>query len=120
MPKNTSEKYDLEKRLLQFARDIRAFVKELPRSRCNIEDVSQLIRSSGSVGANYIEANEHLGTKDLLMRLRISKKESKETSYWLRVIDTGSNTRTIAARDRLLEESEEILRILGAIFKKLS
>ena len=112
-------KYDLEDRLLKYAKDIRLFIRELPRNHCNTEDGIQLIRSSGSVGANYIEANEHLGTKDLLMRLRISKKEAKESIFWLRIIDTGTNDKIIAARDKLLQESKEILLILGSIYKRL-
>jgi four helix bundle protein len=73
--------YDLEERTFQFAQQVRAFVKLLPRTVCNIEDVKQVVRSSGSVGANYIEANEALGKKDFLMRLRISRKEAKESRY---------------------------------------
>jgi len=77
--------YDLEERTYEFARCVRAFVKRLPRTIRNTEDVKQVVRSSGSVGANYIEANEALGKKDFRMRIRISRKESKETRYWLRL-----------------------------------
>ncbi|HVW66301.1 MAG TPA: four helix bundle protein [Candidatus Peribacteraceae bacterium] len=79
--------YDLEERTLFFAKRVRAFVKRLPRSNGNLEDIPQLIRSSGSVAANYIEANEALGKKDFLMRIRISLKESKESSLWLKLCD---------------------------------
>ena len=81
-------KYDLEERTFLFAQRVRAFVKKLPRTVCNIEDVKQLVRSSGSVGSNYIEANESLGKKDFLMRIRVSRKESKESRYHLRLVDT--------------------------------
>jgi four helix bundle protein len=57
------KKYDLEERTFRFAQDVRSFVKTLPRTVSNIEDVKQLVRASGSVGANYIEANEALGKK---------------------------------------------------------
>jgi four helix bundle protein len=76
-------RYDLEGQTFEFARRVRAFVKRLPRTLCNIEDVKQVVRSSGSIGANYIEANEALSKKDFRMRIRISRKESKETRYWL-------------------------------------
>ena len=56
-------KYDLEDRTEQYARQVRAFVKSLKKSIANIEDGKQLIRSSGSVGANYIEANESMSTE---------------------------------------------------------
>ena len=76
--------YDLEDRTFEFAKAIRLFAKTLPRTIANIEDVKQLVRSSGSVGANYREANEALSKKDFLMEIRISRKEAKECVYWLR------------------------------------
>jgi four helix bundle protein len=66
---NNLKQYDLEDRTFEFARDVRAFVKVLPKTLSNIEDGKQLIRSSGSVGANYIEANESLSKKDFIMRI---------------------------------------------------
>jgi four helix bundle protein len=112
------KRYDLEDRTFAFARDVRAFVKKLPRTVCNAEDVKQVVRSSGSVGANYIEANESLGKKDFRMRIRISRKEAKETRYWLRLLDTRSDTTLDAAREQLVQESTELMLILGAILKK--
>ena len=70
--------YDLEERTLEFAKAVRLLAKSLPRTIANAEDMKQLIRSSGSVGANYREANEGLSKKDFLMRIRISRKEAKE------------------------------------------
>jgi four helix bundle protein len=113
------DRYDLEDRTLEFARRVRSFVKMLPHTVCNTEDVKQVVRSSGSVGANYIEANEALGKKDLRMRIRISRKESKETRFWLRLLDTRDNARLDAERNRLVQESTELMRIFGAILKKL-
>ncbi len=66
--KRNSIQYDLEDRTLKFAKDVRSFVKKLPRTIVNIEDGKQLIKASGSVGANYIEANEALSKKDFIMR----------------------------------------------------
>ena len=71
------KQYNLEKRSYEFARRVRALVKLLPRTISNTEDGKQLVRSSGSVGANYIEANEALSKKDFTMRIKISKKEAK-------------------------------------------
>ena len=73
--------YDLEDRTLTFARTVRAFVKVLPRSVSNHEDARQVVQASGSIGANYIEANEALGKKDFLMRIKIFRKEAKESAY---------------------------------------
>ena len=80
--------YDLEERTLKFAKNVRNFVKEIPRTIANIEDGKQLIRSSGSVGANYIEANESLSKKDFIYRIKDSRKEAKESRYWLSLIYT--------------------------------
>lgn len=73
--------YDLEERTYQFALAVRLFIKKIPKTLSNIEDGKQVVKSSGSVGANYIEANEKIGEKDLKYRLKISRKEAKETIY---------------------------------------
>ena len=110
--------YDLEDRTYEFAHRVRAFVKRLPHTIGNTEDVKQVVRSSGSVGANYIEANEALGKKDFRMRIRISRKESKETCYWLRLLDTQDDSALNKERDALVQESTELMRIFGAILQK--
>src|SRR5438132_1187390 len=110
-----SPKYDLEERTFQFAKRVRHFVKRLPRTICNIEDVKQLVRASGSVGANYIEGNEALSKKDFRFRLRISRKEAKESVYWLRLLDTGTDADIDRERNDLTREATELMRIFGAI-----
>ena len=109
--------YDLEDRTYEFARRVRTFVKRLPRTVCNIEDVKQLVRASGSVGANYIEANDSLGKKDFQMRIRISRKESKESRYWLKLLETRADESLDAQRAELIQESTELMHIFGAILK---
>jgi four helix bundle protein len=84
----------------------------------NLEDGKQLIRSSGSVGANYIEANEALGAKDFLCRIRISRKEAKESSFWLRLLALQSNPELEAERTKLVNEADELMRIFAAILRK--
>jgi four helix bundle protein len=115
-PNNKAE-YDLEERTFLFAKEVRLFVKTLPKTVGNIEDVKQVIRSSGSVGANYIEANEALGKKDFLMRLRISRKEAKETVYWLRLINE-TNDLGDSECPNLIQEATELKKILSAIIDK--
>jgi four helix bundle protein len=83
----SSKPYDLEERTFQFARASRTFVKLLPRTITNIEDVKQFVRASGPIGANYIEANEAIGKKDFVMKIKICRREAKESRYWLRLID---------------------------------
>jgi len=80
-----SKQYDLEERTFQFAKRCRDFVKKLPRTISNIEYGRQLIRSSSSPASNYIEANECLGKKDFVHKIKICRKESKESRLWLRL-----------------------------------
>ena len=111
-------RYDLEDRTFEFARKCRAFAKLLPKTSANTEDGRQLIRASGSVGANYIEANEALSKKDFVMRIKISRKESKESRYWLRLVDTCGDSALDAECVGLIQESTELMKIFGSILQK--
>ena len=110
--------YNLEERTLAFARRCRFLVRDLKKTISNIEDAKQLIRSSGSVGANYIEANEKLGDKDLKFRLKISRKEAKESGYWLKLL-RDLNENKVEEINSLITEADEIRKILSAIINKL-
>ena len=112
------KQYDLEGRALEFARAVRFFVKKLPRNISNIEDAKQVVRSSGSIGANYIEANESLSKKDFVMRIKISRKEAKESSYWLQLIDVNGNEILEKERQGLIKEATELMKILSSIMRK--
>lgn len=112
------KKYDLEQRTEAFALLIRDFVKRVPKTLANIEDIKQLVRASGSAGANYIEANEALSKKDFRMRIRICRKEAKESSYWLRLLDVRGDSSLDAERIDLIRESTELTSIFGSILKK--
>jgi four helix bundle protein len=113
-----SKKYDLEERTLAFARRTRIFVKMLLKTISNIEDGKQLIRSSGSVGANYIEANESFSKKDFILRAKICRKEAKESRYWLELVDTNGNVNLDKECKTLLKEADELMKIFGAIIRK--
>ena len=117
MAERLERPFDLEERTFQFAKEIRAFMKTLPRTIANIEDGKQLIRASGSVGANYIEANESLGKKDFKLRIRISRKEAKEAAYWPRLLDVGNDATVENTRARLAQEALELMKILAAILR---
>ena len=114
----SSKPYDLEDRTLEFAKRVRKFVKLLPKTIANQEDGRQLIKASGSVGANYIEANESLGKKDFRMRVKISRKEAKESRYWLRLVDTYDDEDLEIERGYLIQESTELMNIFGSILQK--
>jgi len=108
--------YNLEIRSKQFARSIRNWINNLPKSITTIEDCKQLTRSSGSIGANYIEANESLSKKDFQMRVKIAKKEAKESIYWIDLLEQKNDTLE-KERLKLLQECHELMNILGAILR---
>jgi four helix bundle protein len=114
----SEKRFDLEERTFLFAKRVRAFMKRIPRTLTNIEDGKQLVKSSGSVGANYIEANEALSKKDFRMRTKISRKESKESRYWLRLIDLANDPELEKERALLIQESTELLKIFSPILNK--
>ena len=118
MTKNkNSKQYDLEDRTLEFAKRVRKFIKKLPKTSANQEDGRQLIKASGSVGANYIEANEALSKKDFTMRVKICRKEAKESGYCLRLIEVRGEDAE-KRRQSLIGEATELMKIFGSIVEK--
>ncbi len=109
---------ELEERTYVFARDVRRLVQKLPRTDANQEDIPQLVRASGSVAANYLEANDSLGKKDFLMRMRITRKESKESRLFLRLVDCGDDSELTAERGQLAQEALELKLIFSSIIIK--
>lgn len=118
MKEYRTSQYDLEDRTFNFAQDVRAFAKQIPKTVANTEDTKQVVRASGSVGANYIEANESLSKKDFLLRIKICRKEAKESRYWLRLIDAGDDSTVEKYQATLIQEATELTSILGAIPRK--
>ena len=113
-----AKRRDLEDRTFRFAESVRTFVKQLPRTQSNTEDLRQLVRASGSVAANWIEADEALSRKDFLMRVKICRKEAKESRLFLRLIDTGQTKSNGTARDALAAEARELVLIFSSIISK--
>ena len=109
---------DLQERTFAFAESVRALVKQLPKTISNMEDVRQLVRASGSVAANWIEADEALSKKDFLMRVKICRKEAKESRLFLRLVDAGLAKATLAVREELATEARELTLILSSIISK--
>jgi four helix bundle protein len=110
--------YDLENRTFQFAKDVALFLKKIPKNSANIEYSKQVIRSSGSVGANYFEANESLSKKDFNKRVKICRKEAKETSYWLKLLVETNDAAHAATGEKLIKESDELKKIFSSIIEK--
>ena len=111
------KQYDLEERTLIFAKEVIEIVKIVPKTIANIEIIKQLVRSSGSVGANYIEANESLSKKDFVMRIKICRKEVKESRYWLKLVELKGNN-VESKQQLLIDEATELMKIFGAIIEK--
>jgi four helix bundle protein len=108
--------YDLEDRTLKFAKDVISFVRNTNQDIVNSEIIKQLVRASGSVGANYIEANESLGKKDFIFRIKICRKEAKESRYWLKLIKYHDSQEE--ENKKLIQEATELMKIFGAILEK--
>lgn len=115
---NSKHIYDLEEQLSQFAKRIRLFIKKLKIDDLIKPDVIQLVKSSGSQGANYIEANESLSKKDFIFGMRMSRKEAKETVYWLRIIEDAVPKENLEEYYELLNEAIELKKILSSIIEK--
>jgi four helix bundle protein len=111
------KKYDLEERTLKFGKRIIGLAKSLPKSVVNKRLVDQVIRSGTSMGANYREANETETKKDFKFRIRICRKEGKETIYWLKLI-IEANPGYKDKIEPLLQESTELVKIFAAILEK--
>jgi four helix bundle protein len=119
MNESQNEKpYDLEERTFKFAQKSRDFVKKLPKTVANIEDGKQFIRSSGSQAANYIEANESETKKEFLYRIRLCRKETKESNLWLRLFEIGDNKELLIGQQELINEAIELRKIFNSIANK--
>lgn len=112
-----TKKYDLEDRTLDFSKMVIRFCRDLEKNVITIELIKQVVRSSASVGANYREANEKLGKKDFIHRLRISRKEAKETTYWLELILEAVPKKESEIKI-LIQEVQELRNILSSIIAK--
>ena len=108
--------YDPGERTLKFALNVRSYVEGLPQNMTNLEYGEQLIRASGSSGANYIEEEEALSRKDFVVRIKISRKESKESRYWLEL--TEPEEEQMIKKQKLSREVMELTKIFGSIIEK--
>ena len=113
-----ARKFDLEERTAKFAKAVIKVCKILPKDSINSRLIGQVVGASGSIGANYREANDALGKKDLVQRMRIARREAKESYHWLDLIleanrSLGSNVRP------LLKEAEELKKKLSSIVEKV-
>lgn len=120
MNQNQNQKeYNLEERTYQFAKAVSLLCRKLSKNISNLEYAKQVIRASGSTGANYIEANEALSKKDFKMRIKICRKEAKESAYWLRlIIETNDDEQIKNKGVELFKEAIELKKIFSSILEK--
>ncbi len=109
---------NLEDRTFEFAKGVRAFCRKLKWDSINLEDIKQVVRASGSVAANYIEANENLGEKDFKMKIKICRREAKEAGMFLRLVDTGNGEEMEKERAFLIQETVEFRKIFTTIINR--
>ena len=115
---NSNKKFDLEDRTYEFALAVTLYCKKLPRTISNIEYIKQATRSSASPAANYIEANESLSKKDFQLRIKICRKEAKETILWIKLIINTNSEEFLEEGQKLMQEATELKKIFSAILNK--
>lgn len=110
---------ELEDRFHDYAKAVRDFCTKVKWNIINQEYIKQVIRSSGSVSANYTEASDDLGKANEKMKLKISRREAKETIKWIDLILVYDNEDLKREQNQLIDEGEQIRKILSAIIIKL-
>jgi len=111
------KEFNLEKRTTEFAKTVIKLCKQLPSNPINNRLVGQVVGASGSIGANYREANDALGKKDFIQRLKIARREAKECIHWLELVVEANKDKETEIQ-ALLKECEELKNILSAIINK--
>ncbi|MCP4651949.1 MAG: four helix bundle protein [Candidatus Omnitrophica bacterium] len=109
--------FDLEKRTTEFAKAVIRMCKRLSRNPMNDRLVGQVVGSAGSIGANYREANDALGKKDFIQRMKISRREAKESHHWLELILEAHSDKGLEIKP-LIEECDQLKKILSSIISK--
>ena len=115
-PNSKNPKYDLEERTIRFSRNLIDFLRKIQENTLTRPIINQLIRSGTSIGANYHEADEANSKKDFINKIAIAKKETKETRYWLRLLDCP--IKNCKEKETLIQESIEFAKIFGSILEK--
>ena len=111
--------HPLEERCHEFGKRVRRFCRKLKLDIMNAEDVRQLVRASGSVGANYIEANENVSNADLKFRLKLCRKESKESVHFLGLLEVFEDASLNKERNELADEANQLRKIFSSMIVKI-
>ena len=112
-----NREFDLERRTTAFGKAVIRTCKDLSKSSMNNRLIGQVVGAAGSIGANYREANDSLGKKDFIQRLKIARREAKESHHWLDLLSEANRSLTSNIKP-LIKEAEELKKILSAIIEK--
>ncbi len=118
MENTDSNKYNLEERTAKFGESIIRLCQDIRQDAIRKPLINQLIRSSTSVGANYMEANAASSKKDFKNKIHICKKEVQETKHWLRMLAQCELNKRVEIR-RMWQEAQELTLIFGKIISSL-
>ncbi len=111
-------RYDLEERTARFGEAVIDFAKKISVTEVTRPLISQLVRGAGSVGANYVEADDSDSKKDFRFKVGLCRREAKETKHWLRLVVAADPQLREEAKP-LSREAKELNLIFGAIRRKL-
>lgn len=109
--------FNIQEWAFEFAVAVIKLSEHIPANRIGNRIADQLIRSGTSIGANLEEATAASSKADFVNKVIIALKEARETSFWLRIVQR-KNLAPHSSAALLLQEAEEIKRILGSIASK--
>lgn len=106
-------KFDLQKRTMQFHVDIIKLCGRFPKNAAGFETAKQLIRAAGSVGANYRAGCRAKSNADFIYKIEIVLEEADEALYWLQL---SKEAGLVQGNDleALIKEANELVSIFNA------
>ena len=117
MGDDASNHYDLEERTAVFGEECIEYARSIKPDDVTGPLVRQFVRSSTSIGANYCEADEAGTKKEFRYRISVSKREAKETKFWIRMLAKGASESREEGR-RLWKEANELMLIFAATYRR--
>ena len=113
-----NKKFDLEERTAKFGESIIEFCLKIPKNEITRPLITQLVKSSTSVGANYCEADDAESGKDFKHKIGICKKEARESKHFLRMFAKTNPELSNEIRN-LWQEARELHLIFNTIYRKV-
>ena len=109
---------NIKERTFRFSLRIINMYQKIPKTGVGFILGKQLVRAGTSIGANVEEATAATSKNDFTYRMTIALREARETNYWLRLM---SESDVIGHHEfkEMVDESDELKKILGAIVRTL-